>query len=437
MTIGLSFLLGLLASSVSYFMLGLWWPVAVVVGLFAWLAFGLLDVKMDSTFTLLGGLLLVFCVSLSAMVFRASDQLSGLQYIDTQSEDGIEFRYPVPLLGNARYGEAIYKANGCAACHTQQVTHESVALDVKAMAGKKNLAAVQEAISRFHKVTGRDASSGAALGLPVDEWGTVVNDANAVDASKARNFLAAAGASVDVQVRFRGEDLTQGDIRNPGGRGWGKRRSVAQDYLFAEPPMLGSVRIGPDLANVGARYSRDVLMRILLNPKIIRKDNKMPQHRFLFEKADEDDQGQHIINDGYVPEGVKLPPDVGMGDIKIIKVLVAEDDLIEKGKPIVSVKLEETQVDIPSPFEGIIKELKVSSGDTVKAGDLVLIMDVAERYKPTKDAEALVDYLLSLKSANYPLPEAPINQPYTSSMPKPAPAPAEAADATKADEAGK
>ena len=437
MTIGLSFLLGFLASSVSYFMLGLWWPVAVVVGLFAWLAFGLLDVKMDSTFTLLGGLLLVFCVSLSAMVFRASDQLSGLQYIDTQSEDGIEFRYPVPLLGNARYGEAVYKANGCAACHTQQVTHESVVLDVKALAGEKNLAAVQEAISRFRNVTGRDASGGAVLGLPVGEWETVVNGANAADASKARNFLAKAGASVDVQVRFRGEDLTQHDLLNPRGRGWGKRRSVAQDYLFAEPPMLGSVRIGPDLANVGARHSRDLLMRILLNPKTVRKNSKMPQHRFLFEKADEDDQGQHIINGGYVPEGVKLPPDVGMGDIKIIKVLVAEDDSIEKGKPIVSVKLEETQVDIPSPFEGIIKELKVSSGNTVKAGDLVLIMDVAERYKPTKDAEALVDYLLSLKSANYPLPEAPINQLYTSSMPKPAPAPAEAADATKADEAGK
>ena len=57
MTIGLSFLLGLLAGSVFYFMLGLWWPVAVLLGLFAWLAFGLLDVKMDSTFTLLGGML--------------------------------------------------------------------------------------------------------------------------------------------------------------------------------------------------------------------------------------------------------------------------------------------------------------------------------------------------------------------------------------------
>ena len=181
MTIGLSFLLGLLASSVSYFMLGLWWPVAVVLGLFAWLAFGLLDVKMDSTFTLLGGLLLVFCVSLSAMVFRASDQLSGLQYIDTQSEDGIEFRYPVPLLGNARYGEAVYKANGCAACHTQQVTHESVVLDVKALAGEKNHAAVQEAISRFHKVTGRDESSGAAHSFPVGEWQIVIQLSSCVE----------------------------------------------------------------------------------------------------------------------------------------------------------------------------------------------------------------------------------------------------------------
>jgi cbb3-type cytochrome oxidase cytochrome c subunit len=359
MTIGLSFLLGLLAGSVAHFMLGLWWPIAVLVGLFAWLAFGLLDVKMDSTFTLLSAMILVFCTSLSAMVLRAGDQLSGLQYSDTQAEDGTEFRYPVPLLGQARYGEKVYKASGCAACHTQQVTHEGVEFDVKALAGEKNHAAVQEAISRFYKVTGRESSRGAALGLPVGEWETIVTGATAADATKARNFLDAAGASVDVQVRFRGEDLMQHDLLNPEGRGWGRRRSVAQDYLFAEPPMLGSVRIGPDLANVGARYSRDVLMRILLNPKTVRKDSKMPQHRFLFEKAGEDEQGQHIIHDG------------------------------------------------------------------------------EETYKPTRDAEVLVDYLLSLKSATYPLEEAPVNQPFTSSMPKPAPAAAEAADASKADEAGK
>ena len=348
MTIGLSFLLGLLAGSVSYFMLGLWWPVAVLLGLFAWLAFGLLDVKMDSTFTLLGGMLLVFCVSLSGMVIRANDQLSGLQYVDTQDVDGTEFRYPVPLLGQARYGEKIYKASGCAACHTQQVSHEGVSLDVKAMASEKNLAAVQEAASRFYKLTGRKASGGAALGLPAGEWETIVTGANAADASKARNFLAAAGASVDVQVRFHGEDLMYNDLQNPEGRNWGRRRSVAQDYLFAEPPMLGSVRIGPDLANIGARYNRDMLMSILLDPKTLKKDSKMPQHGFLFKQAEKDEQRQ-----------------------------------------------------------------------------------------PTREAEALVDYLLSLKSAHYPLSEAPVDQPFTSSLPTPVQTLAETTDTVKSDEAGK
>lgn len=353
MTIGLSFLLGLLAGSVSCFMVGLWWPIALAVGLFAWLAFGLLDVKMDSTFSLLCGMLLVFCVSLSGMVFRASDQLNGLQYADTQGEDGTEFSYPVPPLGDARYGEEVYKANGCAACHTQQVTHEGVTLDVKAMAGNKNHAAVQDAISRFYKDIGREDSSGAVLGLPVGEWDRVVTDANAGDALKARNFLKAAGASVDVQVRFRGEDLMQHEYLNPEGRGWGRRRSVASDYLFAEPPMLGSVRIGPDLANIGARTTREALMSLLLNPASARAGARMPQHRFLFKKAGKDEQGQHIIHDG------------------------------------------------------------------------------EQTYKPTRDAEVLVAYLMSLKSANYPLAEAPINKPFTSSLPNPAPAEAAASGAGK------
>ena len=116
---------------------------------------------------------------------------------------------------------------------------------------------------------------------------------------------------------------------------------------------------------------------------------------------------------------------------------VAIGDLIEKGKPIISVKGDKAQMDIPSPFKGKVKEVKVTPDDALKTGALVLIMEVAERYKPTRDAEALVDYLLSLKSANYPLPEAPVDQAFTSSMPKPATAPAEAADTAKPDEAGK
>lgn len=36
-------------------------------------------------------------------------------------------------------------------------------------------------------------------------------------------------------------------------RKWGDRRSAPRDYLFARPVMLGKMRMGPDLANVGHR----------------------------------------------------------------------------------------------------------------------------------------------------------------------------------------
>ena len=36
-------------------------------------------------------------------------------------------------------------------------------------------------------------------------------------------------------------------------RKWGKRRSAPRDYIFDRPVLLGKMRMGPDLANVGKR----------------------------------------------------------------------------------------------------------------------------------------------------------------------------------------
>ncbi|MEP7078478.1 MAG: cbb3-type cytochrome c oxidase subunit II, partial [Chthoniobacterales bacterium] len=36
-------------------------------------------------------------------------------------------------------------------------------------------------------------------------------------------------------------------------RKWGERRSAPRDYLFDRPVLLGKMRMGPDLANVGKR----------------------------------------------------------------------------------------------------------------------------------------------------------------------------------------
>jgi len=68
-------------------------------------------------------------------------------------------------------------------------------------------------------------------------------------------------------------------------RGWGKRRTVAEDFLFDAPVMPGSQRVGPDLANLGARQP-DVNWHLLhlYAPQFQVKGSTMPPYRFLFEK---------------------------------------------------------------------------------------------------------------------------------------------------------
>lgn len=68
-------------------------------------------------------------------------------------------------------------------------------------------------------------------------------------------------------------------------RGWGKRRSVSRDYLYDKPVFLGTMRTGPDLANIGARQSStDWHLSHLYDPQITSKGSIMPPYRFLFEK---------------------------------------------------------------------------------------------------------------------------------------------------------
>src|SRR3954454_3984847 len=40
-------------------------------------------------------------------------------------------------------------------------------------------------------------------------------------------------------------------------RGWGPRRTVARDYIYDTPALLGSSRLGPDLSNVGGKDWRN------------------------------------------------------------------------------------------------------------------------------------------------------------------------------------
>jgi len=66
-------------------------------------------------------------------------------------------------------------------------------------------------------------------------------------------------------------------------RGWG-RASVAADYVYDTPHLLGTMRTGPDLLNIGARQpSRDWHLGHLYAPRAYTPGSIMPSYPYLFE----------------------------------------------------------------------------------------------------------------------------------------------------------
>lgn len=78
------------------------------------------------------------------------------------------------------------------------------------------------------------------------------------------------------------QQVRRPDYGSDKARGWGDRQSVARDYISQPRVQLGESRIGPDLANFGARpqaVDADRLTQYLYD-----QHGGMPSYRFLFEE---------------------------------------------------------------------------------------------------------------------------------------------------------
>lgn len=86
-------------------------------------------------------------------------------------------------------------------------------------------------------------------------------------------------------------------------RGWG-RASVAADYAYDRPHLLGTMRTGPDLFNIGARQpSEDWHLGHLYQPRAFVPGSTMPPYPFLFEHKPAADPGDRVVNlpPGFAP----------------------------------------------------------------------------------------------------------------------------------------
>jgi cytochrome c oxidase cbb3-type subunit II len=126
-------------------------------------------------------------------------------------------------------------------------------------------------------------------------------------------------------------------------RGWG-RASVAADYAYDTPHLLGTMRTGPDLFNIGARQpSKDWHLGHLYQPRAYTPGSIMPSYPYLFEvRKGSARPGETVIN---LPAGVAKPDEVVIAKpevVALVEYLISLDHTYPVLEPIKPLKKKES-----------------------------------------------------------------------------------------------
>ncbi|OWY76023.1 pyruvate dehydrogenase complex dihydrolipoyllysine-residue acetyltransferase [Pantoea sp. AMG 501] len=69
-------------------------------------------------------------------------------------------------------------------------------------------------------------------------------------------------------------------------------------------------------------------------------------------------------------------PDIGGDEVEVTEILVKVGDKVEAEQSLIVVEGDKASMEVPAPFAGIVKELKVATGDKVSTGSLIMVFEV-------------------------------------------------------------
>ncbi|MEZ8043733.1 pyruvate dehydrogenase complex dihydrolipoyllysine-residue acetyltransferase [Vibrio sp. 10N.237.312.C02] len=81
-------------------------------------------------------------------------------------------------------------------------------------------------------------------------------------------------------------------------------------------------------------------------------------------------------------------PDIGGDEVEVTEIMVAIGDAVEEEQSLLTVEGDKASMEVPAPFAGIVKEIKIASGDSVSTGSLVMVFEVAGSDAPVAAAPA-------------------------------------------------
>ncbi|QWT41996.1 pyruvate dehydrogenase complex dihydrolipoyllysine-residue acetyltransferase [Dickeya dadantii] len=70
-------------------------------------------------------------------------------------------------------------------------------------------------------------------------------------------------------------------------------------------------------------------------------------------------------------------PDIGGDEVEVTEVMVKVGDSVSAEQSLITVEGDKASMEVPAPFAGVVKEIKINTGDKVKTGSLIMVFEVA------------------------------------------------------------
>ena len=103
-----------------------------------------------------------------------------------------------------------------------------------------------------------------------------------------------------------------------------------------------------------------------------------------------------------------LVPDIGdFKDIPVIEVLVKPGDHVKAEESLITLESDKATMEVPAPFDGVIKELRVKVGDDVSEGTVILSLEEASSSQEPHMNEGIPTTPTTPTTPTAPTPTAP------------------------------
>jgi len=117
-------------------------------------------------------------------------------------------------------------------------------------------------------------------------------------------------------------------------------------------------------------------------------------------------------------------PDIGkFKDVEIIEVMIKAGDTVQAEDALITLETDKATMDVPSPFFGVVKEVKVKNGDKISEGMLVALIEVSGEQKqippnpPLSKGGTITASIIPVVAQAIPSPQSTVQTPAQVSSP--------------------